>query len=120
MERNKIWVLLIAAFLGMIVLAACSSGSTPSEGLTVRASEFRFTPETIALKVGEPAQLTVTNVGNVQHTFTIPDLEVNLILASGQTLTADFTPTESGSFELLCTVPGHKEAGMVATVEVSQ
>lgn len=120
MERRRIRMLLAAAFLGTILLAACSSGAATTEDLTVRASEFKFDPVTINLKVGEPVQATITNVGNVRHTFTIPDLEVNAVMAAGETVTVEFTPTESGTFELLCAVPGHKEAGMVGTIEVTQ
>jgi uncharacterized cupredoxin-like copper-binding protein len=29
-----------------------------------------------------------------------------------------FTPTKSGTYEFYCTVPGHKDAGMVGTMTV--
>ena len=119
MERHSIKMLLTAAFLGTIVLAACGSGAATPAELTVAASDFKFDPVTINLKAGEPVQATITNAGALEHTFTIPDLGVDVSMTAGQTVTIDFTPAESGTFELLCTVLGHKEAGMVGTVVVA-
>jgi uncharacterized cupredoxin-like copper-binding protein len=119
MVRNRIWMLLTAALLGTVVLSACSSGPATAEQLKVSASEFMFDPTSLTLKIDEPVQATITNTGSLKHTFTIPDLDVDAVLTAGQTVTVKFTPTESGTFELLCTVPGHKDAGMVGTVSVS-
>ena len=119
MKGHSIRMLLTAAVLATIVLAACGSGTATPQELTVDASDFKFDPVTINLKAGEPVQATITNTGTLEHTFTIPDLDVNVSLAAGQTVTIDFTPAEGGTFELLCTVPGHKDAGMVGTVVVA-
>ena len=119
MKGHSIRMLLTAAVLATVVLAACGSGAATPKELSVEASDFKFDPVTINLKAGEPVQATITNTGTLAHTFTIPDLDVNVSLAAGQTATIDFTPTESGTFELLCTVLGHKDAGMVGTVVVA-
>ena len=37
----------------------------------------------------------------------------------GQTVTLEFTPTAKGTFEYVCTIPGHKEAGMKGTITVN-
>ncbi|MGI8314564.1 plastocyanin/azurin family copper-binding protein [Halobacillus mangrovi] len=36
----------------------------------------------------------------------------------GQTVKLKFIPTEEGTYEFGCTVPGHKEAGMAGTIKV--
>ncbi|ARI78630.1 cupredoxin domain-containing protein [Halobacillus mangrovi] len=36
----------------------------------------------------------------------------------GQTVKLKFIPTKTGTYEFGCTVPGHKEAGMVGTIKV--
>jgi uncharacterized cupredoxin-like copper-binding protein len=36
----------------------------------------------------------------------------------GQAGTLEFTPTKPGTYEFICTVPGHKEAGMVGALIV--
>lgn len=38
----------------------------------------------------------------------------------GTTATVLFTPTEAGVFEFACTIPGHKEAGMVGKLVVTE
>ena len=38
----------------------------------------------------------------------------------GTTATVLFTPTQIGEYEFECTIPGHKEAGMVGRVTVTQ
>ncbi|GMR10802.1 MAG: hypothetical protein BMS9Abin28_1626 [Anaerolineae bacterium] len=119
MVRYRIWMLLTAALLGTAVLSACSSGPATPEELKVTASEFTFDPATINLKIGEPVLAKITNTGTLQHTFTIPDLDVDVATPVGQTVTVEFTPARSGTFELVCTVPGHKEAGMVGTVSIT-
>lgn len=48
-----------------------------------------------------------------------PDNQVHVAAAAGGTSTVEFTPTEAGTYEVYCSVPGHKEAGMVAQVVVT-
>ncbi|MFV1859201.1 MAG: cupredoxin domain-containing protein [Anaerolineales bacterium] len=119
MVQKRMWMLLTAALLGTVALSACSSGPAAPEELTVTASEFEFDPAAITLKIGEPVVAKITNTGALQHTFTIPDLDVDVETPVGQTVTVEFTPAQSGTFELLCTIPGHKEAGMIGTVSVA-
>ncbi len=124
MKSHRFWILLMAALFGTVLLSACGGGGTATptpEPLEIKmdASEFRFDPNTITAKVGQPVRVLVTNTGALEHTFTINDLGVDEPTPIGQTITVEFTPTKSGTFELICTVPGHKEAGMVGTVVVN-
>lgn len=121
MQRHPFSLFLItAAFFGAALLSACGGSETgaPQE-IEMDASEFKFDPATITVKAGQPVRVTVTNTGTLEHTFTITDLGVDEPTPIGQTVTFEFTPTESGTFELVCTVPGHKEAGMVGSVVVN-
>lgn len=45
---------------------------------------------------------------------------VHLHTVAGEAVTAAFTPTEPGTYEFYCSVPGHREAGMVGTLIVSE
>ena len=112
-------MLLAATLLGAMILAACGGGASAPQEITVEASEFKFDPATITVNVGQPVRVIVTNTGALEHTFTITDLGVDEPTPIGLTVTFEFTPTESGTFELICTVPGHKEAGMVGSVVVN-
>lgn len=84
--------------------------------------DFAFEPRTIQVRAGT-VEFVLVNQGAVEHDFVIPSLEAHgvhaeHVVAPGQTLvvTKDLRP---GTYEAICTIPGHKEAGMVATVEVS-
>lgn len=110
---------MMAALVAITLLSACGGGSPATLEVKMDASEFKFDPATITAKVGQPVRVIVTNIGALEHTFTVTGLGVDEKLAVGQTVTVEFTPAQSGTFELVCTVPGHKEAGMVGTVVVN-
>jgi uncharacterized cupredoxin-like copper-binding protein len=46
--------------------------------------------------------------------------EVHVAAAAGEQGTLEFTPAEPGSYEYFCSVPGHKEAGMVGALTVTE
>lgn len=46
--------------------------------------------------------------------------QVHVAAGAGGTSTVEFTPSEAGTYEVYCSVPGHKEAGMVAQVVVTE
>jgi len=49
----------------------------------------------------------------------IEEPEVHGASPAGANNSVKFTPSEPGEYELLCTVPGHKEAGMTGTLAVA-
>ncbi|HVD02026.1 MAG TPA: cupredoxin domain-containing protein [Candidatus Dormibacteraeota bacterium] len=62
------------------------------------------------VKVGQPVTITVDNTDDTQHSFTSPDLGLNIVVP-GKTATADgtvsytFTPTKAGTFRWFCALP---------------
>jgi nitrite reductase (NO-forming) len=79
------------------------------------AGNFFFSPSSMTLVKGQPVKITFQNSGT--HTFTIDELGINEPLR-GSSATIEFTPTQSGTFEYYCAIPGHKEAGMFGSLEV--
>lgn len=86
---------------------------------------------TIQLKKGEKVTLKFENTGAIPHDFTVERMEAADIPlghvpggGSGQTLDpgqeaeVTFTPDEAGTFTYFCSVPGHKELGMVGKIIV--
>lgn len=121
------------ALLALVALAAvgCArqTASTPPPSSQVEAQvvdlvarEFEFSPRVVKVTTGT-VRFRLTNRGAVDHDFAIPALaghnehEQHLI-KPGATLAVDLE-LRPGTYEAICTIPGHKEAGMVATVEVS-
>jgi uncharacterized cupredoxin-like copper-binding protein len=136
--------LVILVLVGLtFLLAACSGGAASSSGaqqFTVQVSEFSFQPAAIEVLVGQPVKLTLQNKGTVEHDWSIqkipvidvketgqvghymggstgkPDLHMSALM--GKSAELEFTPTRAGTYQIACTVAGHKEAGMVGTLVV--
>ncbi len=101
------------------------SGSTQSQApiqgardLQVTVRDFDLVPNEVRVAAGEAINLTVTNEGAAPHDFTVPDLGVRVVVAPGETATVGFTASVAGSYETLCTVPGHASLGMGGTLIV--
>ena len=109
----------------------------------VEGRPWRFEPAVIEAHVGQRVKLTLVNEGRVEHDVEIPvvpsaAIEVaggveeherlggghhdeGIIAAHaepGTTATVTFTLTEAGEYDFSCTIPGHKEAGMVGKLVV--
>jgi uncharacterized cupredoxin-like copper-binding protein len=82
-------------------------------------TEFKFTPDTLTVKVGERVKVTLDNTkGTLKHDIKQADLKIDTAVEAGQKATFEFTPTKVGTFDFVCDVPGHKEAGMVGRIVV--
>lgn len=83
--------------------------------IIITSGNLFYRPDRLTLKQGEPVTLTFANTGF--HTFTVDELGVDELI-EGSSSTIKFTPTQSGTFEFYCAVPGHREGGMVGTLTV--
>ena len=99
--------------------AADKSGSAPRE-VTVTATEMAFSPASIEVAAGQPVKLTFRNNGVVEHNWQGQvDGEAILVTAQPrQSASKTFTPRTAGTYKFICSVPGHEQAGMVATLTV--
>lgn len=84
---------------------------------TVRGFNYGFSPKTITVKQGETVKLNLVSEDS-PHTFTIDELSVNQQFTYGKDATVMFTASEKGTFQFYCSVPGHKEGGMIGTLIV--
>ncbi len=103
------------------------SGTTdtpaPIEGartVEIVVRDFELVPNDVRVVAGEAVNLTVTNEGAAPHDFTVPDLGIRVVVAPGQTKTVGFTASAPGSYDTLCTVPGHANLGMVGALVVEK
>jgi uncharacterized cupredoxin-like copper-binding protein len=102
------------------------------------AGELIFTPNRLTFKAGSRYQLNLQNNSPTKHYFTAKDfadaiwsqkvdagnVEVKgaiheLELRPGSIAAWVFIPLRAGTYNLRCTVPGHTEAGMVGTLEIT-
>ncbi|MBW3588721.1 MAG: cupredoxin domain-containing protein [Actinobacteria bacterium] len=93
----------------------------PSPGaseVVITAKEFLFAPREIKVKRGETVNLVLDNRGEAFHTLTIEKLDFQIETEGGRRASGALTADRSGSFTVICSVPGHEEAGMRATLIV--
>jgi plastocyanin len=95
------------------------SGTAQMQKVTVEGAEYAFTPSTITLKNGLPAEITFKNTGAFPHNLSIADLNVKTkTIQPGEQDTIQFTPDKVGQFVFICTVPGHADKGMKGILTV--
>ena len=118
----------IIACLLAFVLAGCVSrqtGTVPraeSAVVGVVMREFEFEPRPLVAKAGR-VRFQLMNRGSVEHDFMITELMMDMehdrdLVQPGQTKTIE-VDLKPGVYEVVCTVPGHKEAGMKVTIKVN-
>lgn len=97
------------------------SASPPSPGaseIVVSAKEFVFSPREVRLKRGETVNLVLDNLGEAFHTLTIEELDFQIEAQAGRRSSGAVTSERTGTFTIVCSVPGHADAGMRAVLVV--
>jgi cytochrome c oxidase subunit II len=110
-------------FLAFVLAALAFSGAqvraVAHPSIDVAASNWKFTPNTITLHVGETTQLRLTSTEGVHG---IKSLELGIPLTTitpGKFVTVSVTPKKAGLYVLHCEImcgPGH--ANMYLTIKV--
>jgi len=95
----------------------------PKATLLVKSSEFKFEPRSLAMKAGEPTRIELENDGAIEHALIVaaPDGKgdwIHLHAMANSTDAGTFRIDRPGKYRVLCTVPGHTEAGMVGELSV--
>ena len=133
--------------LALMINVACQKEEPPlpTARLSITATDIAYDHNQMEAVVGQPIRLTLVNSGTLEHDFTIATMphsdlmvidemddemaghdmanmgtepDVHMAAPAGGQSTIEFTPTESGEYQFVCTVPGHQEAGMVGTLLV--
>lgn len=108
-------IALAAAPLLAILIAACGGGTaatTTGGPIKLTLTEFKYSTPTIELKADDKATLELTNAGTVEHDFTLDAAGLKVLIQPGKSATRTLGPLKAGTYEIFCSVPGHKEAGM--------
>jgi nitrite reductase (NO-forming) len=111
---------LVLAFVGVMLDGASGADPDLAGGGPVKVSltEFKITPASITVTAGEPLKFEVTNDGTMAHDFKVDGKTGTKLLQPGESQTVEIAPIEA-STQAWCTVPGHKQSGMVMAIEVS-
>ena len=91
--------------------------------LHIVADEYSFEPRSLVLRAGVPTRIELQNVGAIEHSLIVraPDGSadwIHLHAGADATDVATFRIDQRGTFQVLCTVPGHTEAGMTGELTV--
>ena len=136
---KRVLVILVSS----VLLTACvSQASQPATELTVEMTDFAYTPSSLTVPAGQPVTLTLNNTGNVEHDFVVETIEVetevmqdngsnahhahgaeqnydlHISARPGETSIVRVTIAKPGSYKVICSVEGHKEAGMIGELIV--
>lgn len=92
--------------------------SPEASDVVVIAKEFVFSPREITVQSGRTVNLVIENDGEAFHTLTIEELEFQIEAQAGRRLSGALTVERPGNYRVTCSVSGHTEAGMRATLVV--
>ena len=131
-------------FILALLLVSCAPPAPHKTEITLTINDdFKFNPSSITAPAGQVVVLTIKNNSSLEHDFAIQKISVkdvvmpddgmqmdhdmagmsydlHLATMAGQTSAITFTPLDAGSYEFICTIKGHKEAGMSGTLIVTK
>jgi len=110
-----------------------------AQKLTIDLGEMYFAPDDITMEAGKPYIITLVNVGEVKHEFTADaffrtvatrkaqtvysEVKVpfftEIEVFAGQSVDIYLIPLIAGTYDLVCEIEGHFEAGMFGTITVT-
>lgn len=130
--RQKLLILVIVL---IPVLAACGGANAAKTNHAVTLTDFAYSPTQLTVPAGKEITLDAANTGAVIHNFIIMNAgttagtewtaedEANVFwkleIPAGGSETATFTaPGEPGEYQVVCSTPGHLQAGMIGKMVV--
>jgi uncharacterized cupredoxin-like copper-binding protein len=122
----------IAAVFGAVIGAASTSvaaagsasaggsgiAEAPTTSRVITAESSKFVETRLDLKGGDVLGLFVNNKDDIAHAFDVDSLGIHVQLPAASTTPIAIKPSEPGSLESYCSVPGHREAGMTGMIIV--
>jgi uncharacterized cupredoxin-like copper-binding protein len=133
--RTQLGILFVTAVLVLTTgcaAVAATGGTAPGTGAQAPAepadaqrvtvtvgNSMLFTPASVVVTAGRPVELVLRNGGGTAHDFALTEgtsSPVKIEAQGGQTVRGTFTIDTPGTYEFICTVPGHAAAGMRGTL----
>ena len=100
---------------------APAGGEPAAAAMTVdiAAHDIFFEPSEATIPANTDVTVNLPNEGAAPHNFSIDELGIDIDIAPGETQETVIN-APPGEYEFYCNVPGHKEAGMVGTLIVTE
>lgn len=126
---------------GILAVAALTVGACGDEGddaastsIEAKASEFKFEPASWTVPAGDEFAIDFENGGSVEHEWAVlklgQDIDTEAEFAedkvlfevegipAGDSTTEHFTVDEAGTYQVMCAIPTHFDAGMEGSLTV--
>jgi uncharacterized cupredoxin-like copper-binding protein/mono/diheme cytochrome c family protein len=97
---------------------ATTTPGGPTVAANLEAYDIGWREKELTIGTG-PQIISITNTGASLHDFSVDALGIKQDLQPGQTVQVKID-AKPGTYEYYCSVPGHKEAGMVGTLTVKE
>jgi plastocyanin len=113
-------VAVIALAIAGGVLAADRAFDGVSQRVAITGRDFRFEPAEVTVRAGEWVVVEFTNDDTVIHDWMVEGIpNVDVPARPGQTARLRFVLDTPGTYMVMCSIPGHAEAGMVGMLVVA-
>jgi len=119
MHVRTVKIFTVLLFIVGLMVTACAEPAPKASQVTIALSEFAFNPQDVTIPAGQ-VNFTVQNNGTIEHNFVIEGVEEHLefvLPMESDSLDVTLSP---GVYTILCTIAGHKEAGMEGTLTVEE
>jgi uncharacterized cupredoxin-like copper-binding protein len=118
--------LILSGVCAALLVTACSGPSSTEPPvvangqLTVRVDNtMHFATPTITTRAGQPLELTLENVGDMPHDLSIDTgvaQSIKIEATGGQQVRGTVVIQQPGTYQFVCSQPGHALAGMRGTI----
>lgn len=116
-KRTWIGLTLAAALSAAVAMIPNTASAHPS--IDIAVANWKFTPATITIPVGEPTTLRLTTTSGV-HGIKSDDLGIPMTtIPNGKVVEVTFTPKKAGTYVLHCQIfcgPGHADMALTVVV----
>ena len=118
----------------VLALGACGGDDEASTSIDATASEFKFEPDSWTVPAGQEFTIAFDNRGSVEHEWAVinrgQDIESEAeftedkvlfeveAIPAGESTTEKFTVDEAGTYQVICAIETHFNAGMEGTLTV--
>ena len=116
---------LAISIVAIVVAGGCDNerptpeGAGPVETLPIELGDLFVKPDRVEVPAGTHLMVEVTNNGDLVHTLNLEGGTGTDRLQPGESQTADFGVIDADT-QAWCTIPGHKEAGMLLDIVVTE
>lgn len=111
---------LIIARMGLLngLLRGDEATAVSPTAIRYTTENMQFGQSELRVKASEPITFELENQDMYAHSFDVDELDWHVQMPANDRLVAEFTAVSPGTYTIYCAIPGHREAGMVATLLV--